>query len=535
MKKESRTHNGVSKGIRDSKISSFLIAFNALSLIANILYIFGPAKGFVNSDTAAYSNIARIMFAEKTLFPSNYYFANDDLLTFSPSLLIGLIALFFGYGYTSQALSIVCFLVLLQITLFRFTTFHSGSKNIALAVSGTFIAFQSSGLNQLILGNGIGTLITICATLWIIMWWTKLLKNIEPKKHKATFMKILIVISFIFLSSPGRTIIGFVFPISIASIFTLFYSNRVQAKDFLFLRGLIHLLKEMRYFIYLSVVLVFLYILRYSMMSNVLMQNAAYNRGFVKNESVGGNVDNFLNGITWITGIKPEFGVLLVSIRGVVSFLILLLFCQILFNSGSILKNSNFEANFTKAFIIVGLITSGYIYFLTSLNVDYSNVRYLYISILYWLLFAVIKGLSQKTELARISLAFTLFASAFGVGMSNTQIDTEAEKLKSEKIVQFLEQRSNGVFAGTYWNAQKYEFLSNGQVRALPILLDPTVCIKSFDWMVNSRNVYSRAESVTLLLEKNEIDSLMSYGCAERLKLIANVEDKHIYNYQGNW
>jgi hypothetical protein len=535
MKEKIHSKKNSKYKLKTDKIKTMLFSLNAFSLLANIYYIFNPAKGYINSDTAAYSNVARIIVKEKTLFPSNYFFANDDLLTFSPSLIIALFALFFGYGYLAQALSIICLLIFLQFTLFKFAKFYGASQNTALMVSGTFIAFQSIGLNQLILGNGIGTLLTILGTLWLLMLWIDLFSIENKKTRKSKFATISLILSFIFMSSPGRTVISFIFPLIMASVFTLFQTNQIQVKELNSLKGVVKTLSKFRHFFYLFVILSLIFVFRYINMEKVLMQNAAFNRGFVQNESVSTNLNNFINGIAWITGIKPELGVLLISIKAMSSFLIFVMFYLVAINSRIALKELSFKEIFTRYFIFVAILSSAYVYFFTSLNVDYLTVRYLYIPLLFWFIYVIIKGLSQERANRKLLLAIVLCLSAISVGALNTQINTGPERMKNDRIVNFLTQNSDGVFAGTYWNAQKYEFLSEGKIRALPVLLDPTVCIESFDWMVSRENVQSRTQSVVLLLDIPEESELMSSDCSTKLKLIAEIEDKRIYSYQGNW
>ena len=179
-----------------------LVSLNIFSFIAIVYFILVPAKGYINSDTASFSNIGRLIFSEKTLFPSNFYFVNNDLLTFSPSVLTGLIGLLLGYGYTSYALAIISLVLLLQFSLYKFAKHHSSSTKIALLVSGTFLAFQSIALNQLMLSYGSGVLITISATLWISIWCKSLFFDKSLINTNKLLFQIIIQVarSFILLS-----------------------------------------------------------------------------------------------------------------------------------------------------------------------------------------------------------------------------------------------------------------------------------------------------------------------------------------------
>jgi hypothetical protein len=497
------------------------------------LYIFGPARGFINSDTAAYSNIGRLIFSEKTLFIDSYYFANDDLLSFSPSVVTGFLAHFLGYGYVSHAISIVIFLVFLQFTLFRFASYHSKSKETGLLVSGTFIAFQSSGLNQLLLGNGVVYLLLISVVLWVSIWCKSLLVNKNSKKSKLISFQILLVSWFMIFSSPGRSLLLFLLPLTIGIFFTLSL-NELNTQDFS-IKRLIGFFRKNKHFLILLFCIFPAFFLRNLMMDSVLMQDAASQRGFVANNTVHSNFDNFIDGIVWISGIKPEFGILAVSLRSAVAFLSFLVFLMIIFVSKKTLKESFSKDAFTTIYFLSILTFSCFIYFLTSLNVDYFTVRYMYIPLLLLILFIVVRTLVAGSILMRRTLSLLLVSTALGVGVMNTQIDQERQVRTNNQIVSSLKSSTNGMFAATYWNAQKYEFISSGKLKAFPILLDPAVCVKPFSWLIDVGRNSSKSQSIPLLLDALEHATLIEQGCGEKLRFLNAVDNLSLYEYKGTW
>ena len=270
-------------------------------------------------------------------------------------------------------------------------------------------------------------------------------------------------------------------------------------------------------------------------MNSVLMQDAASERGFVANDASHSNINNLIDGLAWVSGIKPAAGTSVVSLGAVVSCILFLLFLTIFFLSKDILRQSFVEDTFTLAFFLSSLFFSSFIYFFTSLNVNYTTIRYFYIPLLPILIYVIIKMLCARNVLVKLGVSCLLITSAIGVGILGTQNNQVSQVEANEQAVSILAKSTNGTYAATYWNAQKYEFISNGKLKALPILLDPSVCVKAFSWLVETDRTTSQAKTIPLLLDTSEYATLMSFKCDGRLTFLNPVGNLNLYEYQGKW
>jgi hypothetical protein len=512
-----------------------LIALNAVALSLNIVYVITTARGFINSDTAAYSNIARNMIEARSLFPTDFYFANNDLISISPSLLIAFFALFLGYGYAPQALTVILLIIFLHFTVYKFAKFYSKSTQKALIVSGSFLAFQSSGVNQLILGNGIGMLFWIPIILWTAIIIEKQYSSKSVNQRIALFATALSFLWFAILMSPGRAALSLIIPIFAASIGRVIIESIKHQTNRKSYSSLLKNLQNEKFIVYLIILSVPAIFVRSSLSHKVLMQDAAAARGFVSESTTSTNFDNFINGIVWITGIKPQSGTTLFTLQAALGFLLYLMFTLLVLHAISLRKNFENSDVFTKVYLLSSLFVTSYIYFLTSLNVDYLTIRYLYIPIVLFLLFAYINALATAGLYKRVAVCFLTVVAAVGVGSQNILIGDDPAIARNAATVALLKKNTSGTFAGTYWNAQKYEFLSDGQLKALPILLDPSVCVKSFNWLIDTERTSSKSKIVPILLDDFEFKTLQNYGCSKNLQFIVDIEGLKLFHYQGTW
>ena len=246
-------------------------------------------------------------------------------------------------------------------------------------------------------------------------------------------------------------------------------------------------------------------------------------------------MNNFFDGFVWITGIKPEVGVLVLTLEAATSCLIFLLFLTLGIIIKKILKQSFIDDTFTIVFLFTSLFFSSYIYFFTSLNVDHTTIRYFYIPLLPILIYVITKTLMFHNILLRKGVSLLLISSTISIGVLYTQIDNKDEMKIDEQIISALKKSSNGTFGGTYWNAQKYEFISGGKLKAFPVYLDPSECVKPFNWLIYTERSTNQLNSIPLLLDDSEYEKLVSFKCENRLQFKNTVGTLKLYEYRGNW
>jgi hypothetical protein len=478
------------------KKTVFLLVFLTLNLTVDFYYTFFGYRASFNSDAAALNLYAISIKIQGELFPSNWFYVNGDFWLFGPHLLMYLLNYIFVNQFVIHGISVFIFYLLIiglnykLLKLLKFTT------NESIFGVSILLSIVSISVKEFFYLQGAYSGIYVCILLSLVLL-LKLISKIEKQKIPLQEALLLsVVFSVLILSNPFRALQWLIVPCAVYVFIYLRQKNYVKK--------FILSLKWFFLFSILPILATAFYFWNYSQHT---VQNAIREVPTNDFDKSWNGLGVFLNAFFWLLGIAPGANHKQISIGTLDGFVhtLLMIFALRIFLQQR--RNLNLNSERTLIFLLMAAIPSCYLIIFSGLGVDATAGRYILIPTYIGLtiIFAVIfKSGSYQKVLIMIIIPFLFIANVKDTNLMNHDLIDQQSKVLSE-----IEQYSD--LGATYWNASKYQILSNDEVRIQPILWNQETCFTSYDWLT-SRTLTNKKVSHLLIFD-NEWAEISKLNC----------------------
>lgn len=474
----------------------FLIILLILSLVgATSYYIFFIYSVYISSDGATYYVLAQEILNSGQYFPRNWFYANGDLLLFGKPGLIALINSLGIGGYSSYAAT--NFLLLL----FSIFIIYCLLRKIGISLSGSLLASTliviPYSLNFITQVHGIGTYLIFFLHYSLLIFI--LLKLTHNSVHSHRFYIWLTVFSLYLLlaslENPSRFLVYYIAPLLIASILIGYTSKKQNTLKIMKEEGnqLFSVFSSNTVIISISVILSFSIsiILHRYLEGELNIVKGAANATLIPLHDFPSHLAYTIYGILMLLGVDWQEGVKLSSFSGAIMLIKLILypvaFLAPIFYTLRFWKNFSFPQQFFSLFSCSGFLLIGFIFSITTLQVNGSSeilatIRYMIPFLLFVLLCNGVVWAYYAFPV-KLILSISLMLAILTAWNSITPVD--ANHSRREGVIKLLEGKDLRVGYAPYWYSHIFSLLSDGQLEVRPISVGKQ--IKPFYWLSSRR------------------------------------------------
>jgi hypothetical protein len=478
------------------------------SLILEFLYTFRYYRVSFNSDSAAFNLFAIQMHTEGSLFPKEWFYANGDIFIFSPHLVMYILNYWVNDQFLIHGCGVIIFFLIFQFSLYHLIRTLQFRRDVAIIGVAVFSAITTISLREFVYGQGayIGIFIL---TNWIFITSLRILNPNLSRLNIRSNQLILLVILFLFTASnPVRSIPGALVP-----IFAILLEKNFRSKTLIESTW-----KDVKKFIYPALgfllgVLTYFFVYRMMNMENGI--NIAVTRD-LNSTNVG--LEVFVNSLGYITGIAPGPNHKQLSAGVIASFIRLIILIVSVYGIIKAIKSEKLHGRHFVVFFLAIFTPSAFLMIFSGLGIDYTAGRYVMIPVLMFLvvglLFAYTNILATTRNFILVLCSLLLASNCYSI----CKAEIGVAKARDGQVMSSLNEYSN--LSASYWNASKYQVLSNGSLIIQPIKWDPESCISPFAWLSTKTIVFPESRDRNLIVFPEEFANLTSPACVKSIKSI---------------
>jgi hypothetical protein len=519
------------------KNSTSTIKFELILVVVAMINLFvfiafSYKKFAFNSDSAAKVILASEIYSTGSLFPANWYYANNDLWVVFGHLFVLPLLKFFPPGYFVHSLAGLCAAVLI----FHAAWLVTGSLGISLKSKLIVIAVLASCFSLRMTEHVFGQVsygITIATSLYLIYFSHKFL--FEPNiNYSINFISPVILVFLAFVANPERALIQYFLPVLFSTLIAtwiLGYSGQTDITKKNSILGK----KSWIFGMALILVAITGYFLHVFFSARVLMQPGYAVLSFDNPQNLGLNFLSTIQYLVALLGGEPVPGRAVKSISGVYdlakAFFSLTLLAMFCYTFKKCIDNFKCNTSF-RSFLFTYIVTyGGLVAFIISTTTTLKHPNYL-IAPTFLFSILVVSHFDQLSGAARI-IQRTLAALVVILSLSiNTSawygyqiidggggpIDGPHVNGGVDSLLEILIQNGQTYGYATYWYAGLITTLSDGKVKARPVgigdgLISPQRWLSSECWYSPDAH---QGETFLVLLTRhsNRLDvlALKKYG-----------------------
>lgn len=458
----------------------FLGAMVLLSIVIYQIsfYIFKTYRAFFNSDAAIANVLAEEIVLSGTLFPSHWWYVNNDLWVFYKQLLVIPWVLLEKNGYFAHAFTVFVTTLFMIIFLYKFLRSLMLSPTASL-MGGLIVCIGYSPMYlRELYGEAAYTWYFIFMIAFLYMF-RKLSPHVvrNSTKLKAFFL-FLALLYLLVLANPVRFLVYFIAPF-FGSLFFMVYFSRDGVKTFReAVLGLLSV-KKIVIFFFAIVVISFSALAHFSLLENLNFSGGANQATLVPLEKLPVHVAHAFLGLFNFIGAEWNEGVRVSSLEGVVSLVKFILYPLVLIFPALHVRKYFYQMSsserMTVLFSYVGFGIVFFLYATTSLHEHAwsarNNIRYISPFLMMILLSNVIMWRFYPVFF-KLMLALSLSIS---LSLSwNYVSPKEWRGLVDERIALVEELKNHDLHFGyaEYWDSHIYTVFSDGEIDIRPIEID---------------------------------------------------------------
>ena len=469
----------------------------ALLLLSVVLYevsfyIFKTYRALFNSDAAIANILAEEIVVAGSIFPSHWWYVNNDLWVFYKQLLVIPWVLMGKNGYFAHAFTV--FEVSIFMVLFIYFFLRSLMLSRASAIMGGVVvclAISPMYLRELFGEAAYTWYFTFMIGFMFI--FRKLSPHVISKRTQIkAFIFFTILVYLLVLANPIRFFVYYVVPF-FGALGASLYLRRDSLKTFKEMVMRMLTVKHIAIFVFACIIMVIAATTHYSLLERLHFAGGANNAALVPMEQFPTHAAHALLGLINFIGAEWGEGIPISSVMGVVAFLKFLLYPMVLIVPALYIKKSFYQMSSTeRLFVLYSYVGFAIIFTLYSTTMLHenawsarNNIRYvspfimmiLLCNVIMWRFYAIASKL-----LLSVALALTLATSWVNVSPKDWR------SIVDERIALVAELKSRGLHFGyaEYWDSHIYTVFSDGEVDIRPIQFD-TDGIRLEKWLSSDR------------------------------------------------
>ncbi len=454
------------------------LLFLGVALYEVSFYIFKTYRAYFNSDAAIANILAEEIVLSGSLFPSHWWYVNNDLWIFYKQLLVIPWVIIGKNGYFAHAFTVFISTVIMVIFMCRFL--RSLMLSRATSVMGGVVVIV--GYSPMYLRELYGEAAYTWYFFFMIAFmfiFRKLSPHVISKSTQIkAFIFFMALLYLLVLANPVRFFVYYVVPF-LATLGLGFYFAKDGLKNFKESVRRLLTTKRMVIFAFACLVMGIGVWAHFRLLCSLNIAGGANNAGLVSLEILPIHAAHAFLGLLNFIGAEWTAGVRAASLDGIISLLKFGLYPFVLIVPAIHIKSNYLKMSATERFFVlfsyVGFAIVFALYSTTALHEHAwsarNNIRYvspfimmiLVCNVIMWRFFSLFMKLILST-----SLAIALFLSW------NYVSPKEWRGIVDERIAFVEELKSRGLKFGyaEYWESHIYTVFSDGDVDIRPIEID---------------------------------------------------------------
>ncbi len=453
-------------------IAVILISF---SLYEISFYIFKTYRAFFNSDAAVANILAEEIVISKTLFPSQWWYVNNDLWVFYKQALVIPWVIMGKNSYFAHAFTVFVVTLFMVVIIYRFLRSLMLSRATALMGGVVVIVGYSPMYLRELYGEAAYTWYFVFMIAFMFIFRKLSPHVISRSTQIKAFIFFMVLLYLLVVANPIRFFVYYIVPF-IGALGLGIYFSRDSLKTFK--GGVKRLLsvKKAIIFAFACLVIVLGGMTHIHLLEGLQSAGGANNAKLIPLEALPVHASHALLGLLNFIGAEWNDGVKASSLEGAISLMKFFLYPFVLIIPALHVKRAFYQMSSTERFFVlfsyVGFALIFVLYATTGLHehawAARNNIRYISPFLMMILLCNVIMwrffSLFMKLVLS-LSLAIAL-------GLSWNYISPkEWRGIVDERIALVEELKSRELHFGyaEYWHSHIYTVFSNGEVDIRPI------------------------------------------------------------------
>ena len=453
-------------------IAVILISF---SLYEISFYIFKTYRAFFNSDAAVANILAEEIVISKTLFPSHWWYVNNDLWVFYKQALVIPWVIMGKNSYFAHAFTVFVVTLFMVVIIYRFLRSLMLSRATALMGGVVVIVGYSPMYLRELYGEAAYTWYFVFMIAFMFIFRKLSPHVISRSTQIKAFIFFMVLLYLLVVANPIRFFVYYIVPF-IGALGLGIYFSRDSLKTFK--GGVKRLLsvKKAIIFAFACLVIVLGGMTHIHLLEGLQSAGGANNAKLIPLEALPVHASHALLGLLNFIGAEWNDGVKASSLEGAISLVKFFLYPFVLIIPALHVKRAFYQMSSTERFFVlfsyVGFALIFVLYATTGLHehawAARNNIRYISPFLMMILLCNVIMwrffSLFMKLVLS-LSLAIAL-------GLSWNYISPkEWRGIVDERIALVEELKSRELHFGyaEYWHSHIYTVFSNGEVDIRPI------------------------------------------------------------------
>lgn len=453
-------------------IAVILISF---SLYEISFYIFKTYRAFFNSDAAVANILAEEIVISKTLFPSQWWYVNNDLWVFYKQALVIPWVIMGKNSYFAHAFTVFVVTLFMVVIIYRFLRSLMLSRATALMGGVVVIVGYSPMYLRELYGEAAYTWYFVFMIAFMFIFRKLSPHVISRSTQIKAFIFFMVLLYLLVVANPIRFFVYYIVPF-IGALGLGIYFSRDSLKTFK--GGVKRLLsvKKAIIFAFACLVIVLGGMTHIHLLEGLQSAGGANNAKLIPLEALPIHASHALLGLLNFIGAEWNDGVKASSLEGAISLMKFFLYPFVLIIPALHVKRAFYQMSSTERFFVlfsyVGFALIFVLYATTGLHehawAARNNIRYISPFLMMILLCNVIMwrffSLFMKLVLS-LSLAIAL-------GLSWNYISPkEWRGIVDERIALVEELKSRELHFGyaEYWHSHIYTVFSNGEVDIRPI------------------------------------------------------------------
>lgn len=453
-------------------IAVILISF---SLYEISFYIFKTYRAFFNSDAAVANILAEEIVISKTLFPSQWWYVNNDLWVFYKQALVIPWVIMGKNSYFAHAFTVFVVTLFMVVIIYRFLRSLMLSRATALMGGVVVIVGYSPMYLRELYGEAAYTWYFVFMIAFMFIFRKLSPHVISRSTQIKAFIFFMVLLYLLVVANPIRFFVYYIVPF-IGALGLGIYFSRDSLKTFK--GGVKRLLsvKKAIIFAFACLIIVLGGMTHVYLLEGLQSAGGANNAKLIPLEELPVHAAHALLGLLNFIGAEWDNGVKASSFEGAISLMKFFLYPFVLIIPALHVKRAFYQMSSTERFFVlfsyVGFALIFVLYATTGLHehawAARNNIRYISPFLMMILLCNVIMwrffSLFMKLVLS-LSLAIAL-------GLSWNYISPkEWRGIVDERIALVEELKSRELHFGyaEYWHSHIYTVFSNGEVDIRPI------------------------------------------------------------------
>lgn len=488
----------IQKSLLIDSVKKHLPFLGALVLLSFVLYeisfyIFKTYRAFFNSDAAIANILAEEIVVAGSVFPSHWWYVNNDLWVFYKQILVIPWVLMGKNGYFAHAFTVFGVSVFMIVFIYFFLRSLMLSRTAAV-MGGVVVCI---GYSPMYLRELYGEAAYTWYFLFMIAFmliFRKLSPHVISKRTQIkAFIFFMILLYLLVLANPVRFFVYYVVPF-FGALALVVYFSRDSLKTFQHALRKFLSVKRIVIFMFACLVMGFGAMAHFNLLESLHFAGGANNAGLVSMEILPVHAAHALLGLLNFIGAEWTAGVKAASLEGAISLLKSVLYPFVLCIPALYIQKAFYQMSSSERFFVlfsyVGFALIFVLYATTSLHehawAARNNIRYispflmmiLICNIIMWRFFSLFIKLVLSLSLAiSLGLSWNYVSPKEWRGLLDDRIN----------LVEELKSRNLHFGYAEYWDSHIYTVFSDGEVDIRPIEFDEVAGMKLVKWLSSDR------------------------------------------------